>query len=291
MRTPARKAWLLTSLLLPLSVLASAVGLFVPDFYRERILTPAMRGQDLVTFVASFVLVAMLPHLRRPSTRARIVWIGLLGYLLYTYVGAAFAYRFNALFLVYVALFALAVFALGAVALGIDISRVELSFDATTPRAPAIAVLVGIVVVLAVSELGPVVAAIAADTLPPLIERSQGAGNFVYALDLGLVMPLAVLGVVLMRRGKGWGFVLAGALLIKAVTIGMALLAASVFSVTSGQELERGLTVAYVVLTLGAAAASLSFFRHCKSWEFIMLVALDAQSSGPHPIARRTAPH
>ena len=103
LRVALRLSWVVVAL----AAVAAAAGLFLPSVYRETDwVIPQNRGQDLVTLLA---LAAMLPVLRataRGSPRATLIWLGLLGYLAYTYTGAAFAYTFNHLFLLYVALLA-----------------------------------------------------------------------------------------------------------------------------------------------------------------------------------------
>jgi hypothetical protein len=62
-------------------------------------------GQDFVTLTValpSLVVAAILAG--RGSGGGRLIWLGVLTYLVYTYAIYAFATRFNSLFLVYVAL-------------------------------------------------------------------------------------------------------------------------------------------------------------------------------------------
>lgn len=263
----ARTAQRLTAVLLPLAAVASAGGLFLPGLYRETTPVPAMRGQDLVTLVAVFALAATLPAVRRQSSRATLVWIGLLGYMLYAYTGAAFAYRFNQFFLLYLVLFNLSVFALVAAAASVDVTRIKRSFDEAAPRGSVIAFLIALGVILGVSELSQIIPALATDAVPELLVHSEGAGNFVYALDLGLILPLAVIAAVLLRRRSGWGYVLSGALLIKAVTMGLALLSATWFAVRAGMPVEFSLTLAYGAITLSSLGLGTWFFHHCSTNE------------------------
>jgi hypothetical protein len=255
---------LLTIAVASLALIASAAGLFVPELYREEALAPALKGQDVVTLLAMSTLLLLSISRRRETVRTRIIEVGLLGYALYVGIGAAFAYRFNELFLVYIALFSGSLFALVLTLTELDVARISQRFDAGTPRISVAAFLIGIALILALSEIGQIVSAFLTRGMPDLLVRSDGAGNFVFALDLGLVMPLAFVAAFLLLRGTGWGFVLAGALLIKALTMGLALLCATWFAVRAGMAFERGLTVAYGVIALGALIMALVFFRHCR---------------------------
>jgi hypothetical protein len=113
-------------------------------------------------------------------------------------------------------------------------------------------------------ELAQIAAALATGTVPELIERSDGAGNFVYVLDLGVVVPLSLLAASWLRRRSAWGDVLAGVLLVKAATMGLALLSMTWFSWRAGQPVEVGLTAAYTAIAAGGLAMSAWFFNHCR---------------------------
>ena len=131
-------------------------------------------------------------------------------------------------------------------------------------RRPIVVFLILVALMLAASELGQIIPAMFSNEIPDLIARSEWMGNFVYVLDLGVVVPLAVLSAVWIGRAHPWGFVLGGCLLIKAITMGLALLAATWFSVRAGQSLEHGLTIGYASMTAAAIGLSAWFFRHCQ---------------------------
>jgi len=109
--------WLTVPIAL-LVAIAAGGGVFMGDLYRDSpILVVQARGQDLITLLVALparVIGAWLAG--RGSQRARLVWLGALVYTVYTYVGYAFAVRFNPLFLVYVALL---------VQLGVDTTAVN----------------------------------------------------------------------------------------------------------------------------------------------------------------------
>src|SRR4029077_16369054 len=67
-----------------LAAAASLAGLLLPGLYAEDALEAAMRGQDLATLIALPFLIIALRRMKGGSPRATVVWIGLLGYLLYT---------------------------------------------------------------------------------------------------------------------------------------------------------------------------------------------------------------
>src|SRR5690242_4418304 len=89
--TSLRIAYLLTAIIIPLAFIASLGGLFISGLYRDTPqIVPTMQGQDAVTVLITPILLVSLLAARRGSTRATLIWIGLLGYVFYTYTGAAF---------------------------------------------------------------------------------------------------------------------------------------------------------------------------------------------------------
>jgi hypothetical protein len=165
-----RVARWLTVVMLPLLALAAGAGLLAPAVYERNPATivPALRGQDLVTLLAVPVLAAALAGAWRGSQRATLIWLGVLGYMDYTYAGAAVGYAFAELTLLYIALFSLSAFALGAAAGGLDTAAIAEAFDETTPRRAVAAFLALIGLLLAALWLGQIGAFLVSGALPAL---------------------------------------------------------------------------------------------------------------------------
>lgn len=232
-------AWPITAVLVPLVLLVSAVGLLRPSIYRETAwVVPQNRGQDLVTIIAGIALIGTLARARSGSLRAIIVWSGLLAYIWYTYIGASFAYRFNGLFLVYVACMSLSRAALIALFGGLDVVRLRSSFLQAAPARAAAAFLLVMAFILSSLWISQVIAYLLSGELPELIVRAETPTNFVFVLDLGVVVPLSVLAAVFLLRDLPWGYALAGALLMKTATMGFALLSMTTFAAMAGQPVD-----------------------------------------------------
>lgn len=260
-----RVAQTLTVAIIVLAAIACLGGLLLPGLYRETAWAlPQVRGQDLVTLLVLPVLAAALIGVRRGSARAAMTWIGVLGYILYTYAGASFSYYFNRFFLIYVALFSLSIFAIIAATTGLDIDAIHSRFDANTTRRPVAGYLAFIGILLAVLWLGQIIPFLSSGTLPELIVRAETPTNFVFVLDLGLVVPLMLLAAVWLWRKQPWGDVLAGCMLIKAATMGLALLSMTAFNAWAGQPYDAGLTAVWLVIAGGSLGVIGWFLRHCR---------------------------
>jgi hypothetical protein len=76
-------------------------------------------------------------------------------------------------------------------------------------------------------------------------------------------VPLALIAASWLWRRSPWGYVLAGGLLIKAATMGLALLSMTWFSLRAGLNVEVGLAVLWALIAIGGTIMSFWFFRHC----------------------------
>ena len=189
-----RVAFALSWLVIVLAALAAAVGLLLPGVYRETTwVVPQNRGQDLLTLLALAVMVPVQLAAQRGSPRAMLVWLGLLGYLAYTYTGAAFAYGFDRLFLVYVALFGGTGAALIAGLSGIDAGALHRAFDERAPRRGVMAFLLIMAAMLCLLWISQIIPFYTRGELPNMIVMAKTPTVFVYVLDLGVVVPLALL--------------------------------------------------------------------------------------------------
>ena len=253
------------AILAPLTILASAGGLLLADLYRDSAdILPAIRGQDLVTLLVAPATLVAARLAVRGSLRARLIEIGLLAYITYTYAGAAFGYRFNRFFLIYVALFSVSVFAIVAVVLRVADSDLRRHFDGGSPRRPVAVFLVFIAVVLAAVELSEIVRFLATGAVPESVRRAGDLTFFPYVLDLGFIAPLAVAAAVGLWREAGWSYVLAAVLLVKATTMGCALISMNWLTTRAGLPPD-GLSTFYGVLAAGGLGLSVWFFRHCHA--------------------------
>ncbi len=256
----------LTRGIVVLAAVASAAGLFLPGLYRDNAwVTPQNQGADLVTLaiVVPSLVVAMRIGMRG-SVRAAIAWFGLLGYVWYIYTGAAFAYALNLAFLLYVALFALSIAALIALAVRLDVDGIREQFDSHTPVRPVAVFMALMAAMLCVLWLGQLIPFFLTGALPAGVTQAGEQTMFVYVLDLGVVVPLALLGAVWLWRGKPWGTVIAGFVLVKVATMGLALLAMTWFLARSGQPVDAMLSVVWVMLAVSGATMVVWFLRHCR---------------------------
>ncbi len=257
-------AEILTILIIVLGIIASAGGLLIPSLYRDPVsIVPALRGQDLITLLTMPILLMTLFAVRRGSTRAKLIWIGLLGYVLYAYLGAAVGYFLNNFTLLYIALFSLSLAAMVLAIASLKLTDLEMRFDAGVPRWPVIAFLMLMAVMLGAREILDNIGFIQTGIIPSGMQLSGGTNYFVYTFDLGLIVPLSVLFSVWLWRRSQLGLVSSGVVLIKAAVMGLALLAMNGFNANAGFATD-GLLGLWAFIAIGGLGLSVWFYRHCK---------------------------
>jgi hypothetical protein len=181
-------------------------------------------GQDVVTLIIGIpLMIAAVVLAGRGLLRGRLLLTGAFGYFLYTYAAMCFLAAFNPLFLVYVALFSLSLFGFILSLKGIDPHEVVAHVSERFPRRAVAIYFILVSAFLALAWLGLVVPPIFKGTPPVGLESSITL--VIQALDLGVIVPTALLSGVLLLQKRPWGYTLAVVMILKILTMGAALIA------------------------------------------------------------------
>ena len=249
-------AWLrLTLPIIGLLAIASGVGIFFKGFYRDTTYYSLMAvGQDFFSFIVvvpTLAIAALMAH--RSSLRALFVWLGIVIYLTYTYAIAAFDNQFNALFLVYVALFACSLYALIGGFLGLNKDGIKARFTERTP-VRAISLYLGTLAVLFyLTWLREVIPAVLTGTVPQSVKDSGTPTNAVHVLDMSWILPALLITAVNLRHRRSLGYLLAGPMLSFIVFMASAVLCMVISMSRAGYPL----VVPQVILFIATLAVSL----------------------------------
>ena len=188
------------------------------------------RGWSAATLLLAIpVTLLALRAARRGSLRGRLVWIGALGYFVYTYLEFAVSPPFTALYLVYVTALGCAIPALVIGVASVDLAELSLTLGARAPRRTVAGFSLVIAALLAFAWLGGIVGRTRAGAFGwPVGE--DAVAHVVHALDLGLQVPLGIAAAVLLLRRRAAGDLVAAMMLVNAVLMGAALTAMVVFA-------------------------------------------------------------
>ena len=233
-------------------VMINARGLYYWDTVSS---AAQMQANDLVALVLGLPLLAFSFWLfLRGSLRGRIMLAGTLSFILYTYITMSFGANYNALFLVYVALFSLSLFAFVLVMMSFDLNTLADHFSEKLPRGWIAGVLFFAGSFLSLAWLGLIAATFSPGAVPPLENTTS---MFIQAMDLGVIVPVCLLSGILLLQKKPWGYLLASVSLLKFLTLGIAVSLMAVNMARVGVPISLvelvvfpGMAVAGVIMTI-----------------------------------------
>jgi hypothetical protein len=254
-----------SALIAALAVVSAGSGLLT-DVYKNDTVSGAaqQRGNDLIVLVLCVPLLLGSAFLAaQGSLRGRLVWTGAVFFFLYTYASQCFLTVYNHLFLAYVAAFSLSLYTFAASILTLDAGRVGECFRGAPVKITA-AFMFLIAAAVAFMWLGGIILpSLLAGERPPVLESYTTL--VIQALDLGVIVPLALLTGYLLLKREAWGYTLASLVLIKGITLGTGVLSMVAFMAQAGVEIVLPQVIIFVVLTLGALALAVSFYGKMKA--------------------------
>lgn len=267
MKLPHQKVLRILTILLAVSLaMVSYVGAFLPDTYARDSASMAAQGigQDLVDlFLAVPMLLLTFFFSVRGKRIARLLYAGIVFYIMYSFIIYCFGVHFNRFFLLYCLTLALSLYSFILVMSGFGKEDVAQWFN----HAPARAVSIYIFMVALVFYglwLKSIVPAIITDSVPPEVMDNDFLVNPIHVIDLAFALPGLILGSVLLWRKQGMGYVIASISMIFMVFLTIALSAMVVMLVV--RDISEDYTVALVfgVLSVLSLFFSIVLFRKIK---------------------------
>jgi hypothetical protein len=265
---------------------ASIAG-FVPGVYRDsHALIVQSNGQDFATLVLGLpVLAAGLVWSARGSLRGRMLVLGALGYLLYTYVVYAFVGLLGPATILHIAVVGLAAWAfLATIASPAELREadVQAAVGPSLMRRSSAGYLLAISVLFAFAWLGQIATAVSTGVRPQSLIDAGWPTSPIFTLDLAFVLPLCALtGWLLLTRRPG-GYRLAAPLLVFTPILSLGVVSIGVFAAFDGQPLDPVMTTIFVVLAAIGAALAVAALMPGRS---ARLVSRNPMSQA-HPIGR-----
>jgi hypothetical protein len=265
-KTTATWLWLTLPIAILLAIAAGG-GVFISGLYRNNPYFVAQAvGQDFISLIVvlpTLIVTAFLAG--RGSPRARLIWLGALVYLVYTYVVAAFDNNFNSFFLVYVALLGCSLYALIGGLVTTDMPGIKASFTEKSPVKTIsvyLAILAALFYFLWLSEIVP---ALVAGTVPPSVIENGTPTNAVHVLDMAWMLPSFGIAAFNLWRKQALGYTLAGALLTYGVLLTLAILSMVVWMTRGGQPVSVPQVIifgALFVISLGMLIGYLTGLKY-----------------------------
>jgi len=209
-----------------LTILLSWQGITNPNTYKLETLNWATQaiGQDYINLFIAVPLLFISAYLtKQGSFKAFLVWLGLLLYLVYSYIIYAFFIHFSPLFLVYVAALSLSFYSLLGALVNINYSEITGIFKNIKVKAVSIflVIIAGIFYFLWLSEI---INALVNKQVPASLLGTGLITNPVHVLDLAFLLPGVLIVSQLLRQRKILGLILAVPIMLFLVVMGLAII-------------------------------------------------------------------
>jgi hypothetical protein len=230
-RSGLKPVYVLSWLVVLLAVVAAGGGLFFPAVYRNNTwITAQLRGNDLVTLaVAVPLLVAALIASRHGGPRAWLLWMGMLGYMLYNYGFYLFGAVFNQHFLLYAGTVACSLVALLLSLPRADAAAIAASFGPRTPVRWIAGYMLFVALFLGLNWGSRAFSFVLTGQLPQDLIDAGLPIAVVYAMDLSVLVPILVLAAILLWQRRPWGYVAAIIIMVKTTAYTLALIFMGIF--------------------------------------------------------------
>lgn len=216
----------------------------------ERIVAEGV-GWDLVTlFLVVPALLLLVRAVARGSLRGRLLVTGLLGYLAYQYLMYAVAWAAGPLLLPFVAIYAVSLVGIAWFASTIRLADLPTHITDGFPRR-AMAAFCGAIALLLLGMWVPLVSDVLAGQLEGNLHGQTTL--VVQALDLGIVVPLAIATAVLVWRRRPLGYLLAAVVVVKGLAMAVAISAMVLLAGRVEGELEVGSLAIFVIVAVACA--------------------------------------
>lgn len=231
-----KSTYILSIIIALLTLFVSVGGLFIDNLYRDNnfVLT-AWYGNDLVTLIVAIpLLLGSLFFYMRGSQRGKLIWLGMLSYIIYNFAFYLFGTAFNWFFPIYVALFTLAIFTFIFGMIEVDIESIE-GFFANKLYLKWVSIYMFLWAgILGIAWIGQWCSFVMTGRIPQIIIDTGSSNNLVAALDLSFVVPIVLLSAIWLWRHRPWGFVLAVVSNVKGLVYTVVLIVGSFIQAQSG---------------------------------------------------------
>lgn len=249
-----------------ISISGETIKIFGSGLYKNDSLSVVAQGKasDLVTLILAIPLLAVsLVQSCRGSIKARLILTGTLGYFLYTYMSYTFLWMYNPLFIVYVLLMSASLFAFILAMLSFDIARMPALFSEKLPISFLGGFQLFIAFAIGMLWLGKIAPTILNKAVP--VGLKHYTTLVIQGMDLGFVVPAAILSGILLIKRKPLGYLLSSVIIIKGITMLTSISAMIVNSLLSGVEMSVVEIVIFPLFNVVAVICLILLLRNMKN--------------------------
>jgi hypothetical protein len=254
MNSTLKSSYLMTMIIVVLTLVATIGGLFIGDLYRDNssFALNAWYANDLIVLGIGLPLMcAALVLSIRGSLRGQLIWLGMINFTIYNYSYYLFGAALNSFFIIYVALFSLSLFTLVFGLIYLDYNKIEKSFTKKTPVKGISIFMILLALTLGAAWISQWVFFVITGETPQIMINLDSINNLVASLDLTLVVPLFFVAAFYLWKSKPIGYVLTIMLNVKGFVYNLILIFGSIIQAKAEVKGAMDLVPLWVILCIG----------------------------------------
>ena len=233
------------------AITGETVTIYGKGLYRNDSVSAASQAiaQDVVTLIVGIPLLILGLYLSgKGSLKGKLLLTGTLGYFLYTYTSYSFLAMYNPFFLIYVILMSASFFAFTLAMLSFDVGKLSADFGPKLPVKFIGGFSIFLGVIIALMWLGRIQPSLVSGVPPLGLEHYTTL--IIQALDLGFIVPAALVAGVLVIRRKPFGYLLASVIIIKGITLLTAISAMLIGQIRAGIKVGPAETIIFPIFNV-----------------------------------------
>jgi len=251
-----------------LITITAVYGLFVPGAYSRETANWAAQAKaqdwaDLLLAAPIFLISAFLAY--KKSSKAYLVWLGTLFFIVYSFLLYAFLVHFNAMFPVYMAVLGLSIYLLiFSLAQERDLIDKISHAENWSRKGSAILLLVsGILFYLVWGK--EIFANLLAGTVPGNIMETGLPTNGVYVIDTAFCLPALIIGGYRLLKKKKLGYVLGGGLLVFSTLMSANITLLMGYLSAKGFPAQMPVILVFLLFTLVNLIFTVDYLKHIRN--------------------------
>lgn len=247
------------------SINGETVQIYGKGLYQKDSVAIVTQGiaQDVVTMVLGVPLLLLsLYFFRKGSLKGSLLLTGTIGYFLYTYVSYCFIWMYNSFFLVYVFLMSASFFAFVLGMMSIDIENLGSFFNEKIPVKRLGGFLIFFGIMIGMMWIGKIVPPLLNGTLPAGLDHYPTLA--IQALDLGFIVPVAILSGVLLIKRRPFGYLLVSVVYMKGITMATAVTAMLVGQIMAGIKIGLAEILIFPIINIGIIYCMVLVLKNIK---------------------------
>ena len=255
------------TILLSLSLaVVSVAGAFLPGTYERDSASMGAQGmgQDLVDLFLVVPLLLLTFYLAaKGSRKAALIYAGVLGYIMYSFVIYCLGVYFNRYFLLYCLTLSLSLYAFILVFSDLKQQKMETWFTGIPVKWIA-GYLILVALVFYMLWLRSVVPAILQNEIPQELKDNKLLVNPVHVIDMVFALPAIIVGAVLLWQKNGVGYLITALALVFMIILTLALAGMVLMLTVKGISEDHTIAIVFAVLCLISLVFLFIMFRGMK---------------------------